>query len=133
MQSRFYRESVTEASTTRPVPGERAGCVHALAAGNRYLFNFHPAAHTHAQKTDSARKRAKRKTAVAGGGLQRRRFRMFRDCCREGYLQSGRIKDAGKFTVFFLAGHGPRPGWTAVAGGGPGEVSELVTWFGEFS
>ena len=70
---------------------------------------------------------------MAGGGLQRRRFRMFRDCCREGYLQSGRIKEAGKFTVFFLPGHGPRPGRTAVAGGGPGEVSELVTWFGEFS
>lgn len=96
-------------------------------------FTFYPAAHTHAQKTDSARKRAKRKTAVAGGGLQRRRFRMFRDCCREGYLQSGRIKEAGKFTVFFLPGHGPRLGWTAGAGGGPGEVSELVTWFGEFS
>ena len=45
---------------------------------------------------------------------------MFRDCCREGYLQSGRIKEAGKFTVFFLPGHGPRPGWTAVADGGPG-------------
>ena len=70
---------------------------------------------------------------MAGGGLQRRRFRMFRDCCREGYLQSGRIREVGKFTVFILAGHGPRPGWTAVAGGGPGEVSELVTWFGEFS
>ena len=42
---------------------------------------------------------------------------MFRDCCREGYLQSGRIKEAGKFTVFFLPGHGPRLGWTAVAGG----------------
>ena len=50
---------------------------------------------------------------------------MFRDCCREGYLQSGRIKEAGKFTVFFLPGHGPRPGWTAVADGGPG-VSVLV-------
>ena len=31
-----------------------------------------------------SRERTKRKTAVAGGGLQRRRFRMFRDCCREG-------------------------------------------------
>ena len=58
---------------------------------------------------------------------------MFRDCCREGYLQSGRIKEAGKFTVFFLPEHGPRPGWTAVAGGGPGEVSELVTWLGSLS
>ena len=50
-----------------------------------------------------------------------------------GYLQSGRVREVGKFTVLFLPGHGPRLGWTAVAGGGPGEVSELVTWFGEFS
>ena len=70
---------------------------------------------------------------MAGGGLQRRRFRMFRDAVGRGYLQSGRVREVGKFTVLFLPGHGPRLGWTAVAGGGPGEVSELVTWFGEFS
>ena len=59
---------------------------------------------------------------------------MFRDCCREGYLQSGRIKEAGKTAVFFsMPGHGPRPGRTAVAGGGPEEVSELVTWLGSLS
>ncbi len=49
------------------------------------------------------------------------------------YIFSQGGLEAGKFTVLFLPGHGPRLGWTAVAGGGPGEVSELVTWFGEFS
>ena len=33
---------------------------------------------------------------------------------------------------FSMPGHGPRPGGTAVAGGGPEEVSELVTWLGVF-
>ena len=112
LQSRFYRESVTEASTTRPVPGERAGCVHALAAGNRYLFNFHPAAHTHAQKTDSARKRAKRKTAVAGGGLQRRKLGYPGFYCQggEGCISSVREDwRLGKLPCFFLC-RGTAPG-----------------------
>ena len=40
----------------------------------------------------------------------------------------------GKLPCFFsMPGHGPRPGWTAVAGGGPEEVSELVTWLGSLS
>ena len=50
---------------------------------------------------------------------------------REGravYFQSGGL-EAGKTAVlFFMPEHGLRPGWTAVAGGGPKEVAVLLGW-----
>ena len=50
------------------------------------------------------------------------------------YIFSQGGLEAGKTAVFFsMPGHGPRPGRTAVAGGGPEEVSELVTWLGSLS
>ena len=79
-----------------------------------------------------SRERTKRKTAVAGGGLQRRKLRMFWSfTVREGravYFQSGGL-EAGKTAVLFsMPEHGLRPGWTAVAGGGPKEVAVLLGW-----
>ena len=107
-----------EAFTLRPVISGQGRLSPFLPAENRCLFNFHPAGTTHAQKTDSARKPGKRKTAVAGGGLQRRKLRMFWSfTVREGravYFQSGGL-EAGKTAVlFFMPEHGLRPGWTAV-------------------
>ena len=75
-------------------------------------FTFYPAAHTHAQKTDSARKRAKRKTAVAGGGLQRRKLGYPGFYCQggEGCISSVREDwRLGKLPCFFLC-RGTAPG-----------------------
>ena len=43
----------------RGCPGGRGCCVHSQPAENRGLFNFHPEATAHAQKTDSAWKQKK--------------------------------------------------------------------------
>ena len=99
-------ETAAEAFTTRPV-----------------FRREPPAGNTHVQKTDSARKRAKRKTAVAGGGLRGRSSGCSGFYCQggEGCIFSVREDcKLGKLPCCFLPEHGLRPGWTAVADGGPG-------------
>ena len=128
----FPRRPSWKPSPLRPVISGQGRLSPFLPAENRCLFNFHPAGTTHAQKTDSVRKPGKRKTALAGGGLQRRRWWMFWSfTVREGravYFQSGGL-EAGKTAVLFsMPEHGLRPGWTAVAGGGPKEGAVLLGW-----
>ena len=105
------QEAVMEAFTLRPVISGQGRLSPFLPAENRCLFNFHPAGTTHAQKTDSARKPGKRKTAVAGGGLQRKKFGMLG--CLGGYCRGGEgcifsVREdwrLGKLTCcFFCAG-----------------------------
>ena len=98
-------------SPLRPVISGQGRLSPFLPAENRCLFNFHPAGTTHAQKTDSVRKPGKRKTAVAGGGLQRKKFGMLG--CPGGYCRGGEgcifsVREdwkLGKLTCcFFCAG-----------------------------